>query len=114
MGEVCSAIKKYAKEHGWKLPKGWKQHVKAIFDHVDADQNGKLTLDEIHAAIFDAVDGNNDGEWSLEEVKGAIEAIAKELDATLVPGWDDLVAEAFRYVDTDKSGKVSPTELEAA
>lgn len=35
--------------------------VKAIYDHVDADNNGKVTLDEIHAAIFDAVDSNNDG-----------------------------------------------------
>ena len=68
MKEVCSAIKKFAKEHGWELPKGWRKHVKAIFDHVDADSNGKVTLDEIHAAIFDAVDSNNDGEWSLKEV----------------------------------------------
>ena len=88
MKEVCKAIKAYAKEHGWKLPKGWRKHVKAIFDHVDADSNGKVTLDEIHAAIFDAVDSNNDGQWSLKEVKEALQAVAHHLNKTLKKGWE--------------------------
>merc|ERR1711981_585000 len=51
MKEIATAIKAYAKEHGYTLPEGWRKHVKAIFDHVDADKNGKVTMDEIHAAI---------------------------------------------------------------
>jgi len=85
--EVFKAIKAYAKEHGIELPKGWRKEVKAIFKHVDADKNGKVTLDEIHAAIFDAIDSNNDGEWSLKEVKEAIKAVAKHLDKKLKKGW---------------------------
>ena len=114
MKEVCKAIKHYAKEHGFKLPKGWRKHVKAIFNHVDADKNGKVTLDEIHAAIFNAIDSNNDGEWSLKEVKEALQAVAHHMNKTLKKGWKKEVTEAFNYVDTDNSGKVSGAELEAA
>jgi len=114
MKEVCTAIKAYAKEHGWKLPKGWRKHVKAIFNHVDADKNGKVTLDEIHAAIFDAVDTDNDGHWSLVEIQEALQAVAKHLGKTLKKGWKKEVRQAFKAVDTDKNGLVSGAELKAA
>lgn len=108
MKEICSAIKGWAKENGVELPKGWRKEVKKIFDHVDADKSGDVTLDEIHAAIWKAVDGNNDGYWSLEEVTAAIKALAKEMDVKLKKGWKKEVKAVFKAVDKNGDGKVSP------
>ena len=87
MKEICGAIRKFAKEHDIKLPKGWRKEVHGVFKHVDENHDGKVTMTEIKAAIFDAVDGNNDGEWSLKELKGAIKALAEHMDAKLKKGW---------------------------
>merc|ERR1711935_468926 len=96
------------------LGKGWKKEVKHIFKKVDTWGDKKVTMDEIKAAIWHAVDSDNDNEWSLKEVTDAIKAVAKEAGATLKAGWRAEVAAAFKAVDTDASGKVSPKELEAA
>merc|ERR1711998_489395 len=112
--EGHKAITEYAKEHGIELPEGWEEEAMELFDHVDANDDGKVTMDEVKAAIWEAVDANDDGQWSLKEVLGALKALAKEFDVKLKKGWRKEVAEAFKHVDADKSGYVSAEELEAA
>lgn len=112
--EAAAAIKHAAKEHGFKMTKADWKTARNIFKHIDSNGDKKITVDEVKAAIWHAVDGNNDGQWSLEEVQDAIEAVAHELDVTLKANWKDEIAEGFKHVDTDNSGGVSPTELEAA
>jgi|TARA_B110000977_G_C10976362_1_gene454369 Ca2+-binding EF-hand superfamily protein len=85
--EVNAAIAAFAKEEGFELPAGWKKESEAIFNHVDANGNGKVTLDEIKAAIFNAVDADKDGKWSLKEVTQAIGGMAKEHGVQLKKGW---------------------------
>jgi Ca2+-binding EF-hand superfamily protein len=112
--EVNKAIEDFAAAHDYKLPEGWKAQVKAVYDHVDADNNGKVTMDEIKAAIFHAVDTNDDGKWSLKEVTQAIAALAKEHGVKLRAGWRKDVANAFKEVDTNGDKQVSKKELQAA
>jgi len=49
-----------------------------MFDHIDANKDGSVTMDEVKAAIFKYVDKDGSGDWSLKEVLGAIEGVAKE------------------------------------
>ena len=95
MKEIRKAIRAYAKEHGIKLPKGWRKEVHQIFKHVDANKDGKITMKEIRSAIWDAVDGNNDGFWSLKEVFDALKATADYMDVKLKKGWRREVKTAF-------------------
>merc|ERR1711865_974227 len=112
--EIYTAVTKYAKAHGVELPEGWKTQVAGMFKGIDENADGKITMGEVKAAIFNAVDADNDGQWSLKEAQEGIQAVANQVGATLKEGWKAEVAEAFKAVDTDASGKVSPKELEAA
>merc|ERR1712159_683794 len=113
--EIFKAVRGYAKEHDEKLPKGWKKEVGKLFKHVDANKDGKITPEEAKAAVFEAVDGGEkDGEWSKDEVKDGIKAAADHMDVKLKDGWEADVDKAFDAVDKDKSGKVSPKEVEDA
>jgi Ca2+-binding EF-hand superfamily protein len=88
--------------------------VKKEFKKADADKSGAVDPKEMGAYIFEAVDANDDGLISLDELLGAIKAIAKFSKNKLVKGWKGMVKNAVKGVDTDGDGKASPAELWAA
>merc|ERR1711988_1682209 len=49
--ELYDIIKELAKKYKHKLPEGWKEGVKKIFDWVDANHDGHVTGEEIEAAM---------------------------------------------------------------
>ena len=51
LGELYDLIKEVADKYDYKLPRGWKKHVKKIFDYVDANHDGHVTKAEIEAAM---------------------------------------------------------------
>ena len=113
MNEIMAALDKYCHaEDGCHAPS--RAEVQHIFDHVDENKDGKLSVPEIEWAIFNAVDANNDGAWSLGEVTDAIGYMAKELDVELVHDWKAKVAWAFKLVDANGDKLVTPAELKAA
>lgn len=44
------ALAAHAKKHGIKMDKKMWEEAKAVFDYVDADNNGELDLDEVKTA----------------------------------------------------------------
>ena len=141
--ELYAIVKKIAKDYEFKLPKGWKKHVKMAFDYVDANHDGKVTGPEIEAAMkkheekekkkeakdveVESSDDDEDpleealkaklekdGSVTLKEVYGIIEKLAKEHDVKLPKGWKDYVKKIFEYVDANDDGKVTGPEVEEA
>jgi len=75
MDEIMTALDKYCHaEDGCHAPT--RGEVEQIFNHVDENKDGKISVPEIEWAIFNAVDSNNDGSWSLGEVTDAISYMA--------------------------------------
>ncbi len=111
--KAAAAFKSADKDHDGTLDK---EEAKAMprvaknFDKIDANKDGKVTLDEIHSfmkveqkamhekgsAKFQAADKDGDGSLDKEEAKAM-----------------PRVAENFDAIDADKDGKVTVQELHA-
>jgi Ca2+-binding EF-hand superfamily protein len=61
--EAYKAISAWAKSEGIKITKEQWAELEKIFDHVDADKSGDITMAEVETAIWEGVDANGDGEW---------------------------------------------------
>ena len=53
--ELCDFIEAYCKKKGYKLPKGWKKHVRKLFNKVDTNGDGEVTKKEVEAAMKNGV-----------------------------------------------------------
>lgn len=79
--------------------------AQARFDRIDADGDGKITIDEMLARVdkrFDAADADGDGEITLEEMVARIERRRLERRAKRI----------LARMDVDGDGKVTKTELQ--
>lgn len=106
-----------------------------MFDAIDADQDGKVTLAEMEAhrtAMFTAHDANGDGKMDAEELSARqlarfsetlADRTARMIDNRDADGDGSLsLAEldagpgqrGFARMDTDNDGAISKAELEAA
>ena len=137
LGELYGIIKKIAKKYDYKLPKGWKKHVKKMFDYVDANNDGHVTGEEIEAAMkkhegdssdddielddpMDDIEAaveaeiEKDGSLELDELYGIVKKVAKKYKFKLPKGWKKHIKKIFDYVDANDDGKVTGPEIEAA
>lgn len=82
-----------------------------LFDRLDADGNGEVSLAEITAARqaqFDRVDANGDGAVTLDELGAAQDRLRRFVE---LPGADP--AERLRRQDRDGDGRLSRDEFSA-
>ena len=135
LGELYEIIEKIADKYDYTLPKGWKKHVKAVFDHVDANGDGKVTGPEIEKAMEEDDDVQlsakskgpeedfekaikaeleHDGSVSLGELYEIIKKIAKKYDFKLPKGWKKHVKAVFDHVDANGDGEVTGEEIQKA
>jgi len=54
--ELIAMTEKWAKDHGVKLPKGWKKEARKVHKKADTDGNGSVGPVELVGAIFGAFD----------------------------------------------------------
>jgi Ca2+-binding EF-hand superfamily protein len=106
LDELYAIVEKLAKKYDFKLPKGWKKHIKGMFDYVDANGDGKVTGAEIDAVMkkqdkkdvqledpgdeFEAAikaELEKDGNVDFDELVAIIEKIAKKYSYKLPKGW---------------------------
>jgi Ca2+-binding EF-hand superfamily protein len=102
-----------------------------MFDTIDADQDGKVTQDELaahRAAEFAAADTNGDGALSAEELQAhMMEQMMARRSAQMIDNMDadgngslsveemgeGPMAGNFARIDTDNDGAISKEEAEA-
>lgn len=89
----------------------WAGPLEEEFRKADANGDGQLGKKEIGGYIFDLIDSNDDGEISLEEMYTAIEHVAAFTGNTLKKDWKKQVEEALSPSDYDKSGGASKKEI---
>ena len=131
--ELKQAVKALSKKHDWKLPKGWKKHVKKMFKDADANGNGKVNRKELKAALEGVEEEEDYPVPSREQVKEWIEkelakdgSITKQEIIDAVVAWADkhdfevpkdvwkMLDEGFNAVDTNSDGKLTEKEILAA
>ena len=100
--ELYAIVKSVAKKYEYKLPKGWKKKVKAVFDYVDADHNGKVTGPEIEAAM---------AKHEEEDLELNEPVAATMLQLGLQGPKEDMI-EAFKHVYTTGDKALSLEEFE--
>ena len=54
--EGHKAITDFAAEHEIELPEGWEEEAMDLFEDIDANDDNKVTLQEVEAAIWHGVD----------------------------------------------------------
>ena len=91
----------------------------ALFALVDADGDGRVTLEELWGYVqarFAAADRNRDGALVLEEAQAM--RLTPAPDGAPRPGFGPMrarvVAAVFRAVDADRDGRVTPEEVRPA
>ena len=72
--------------------------------HRKPNKDGKSMQD-----IFDEIDSDGNGSLTMEEFESAGKKLCKAMGFSLT---DDLLADAFAELDTDKSSRVDITEFE--
>lgn len=78
---------------------------------LDANKDGKVSREEFAAVvqIFDALDADKNGELSQEELNGFFRAV-NEAQTKATGGVD--VAAAFKKMDKNGDGKITPDEVD--
>merc|ERR1712167_438704 len=129
---VFDGIEGIAKFTNNTLIPGWKKKVAEVMEHVDVNNDNKVSPKEVFDAlepygipdindlfvqrkhipspeeIWHMFDTNHDGNWSLNETLVAFKNGSEYFGQPLPRGWKKMVAQKFNETDTNGNGLIDP------
>jgi len=100
---------------GWHRPDrgDFQRHGRAMFDKIDADKDGAVSLDEMMKALtarFDKADADGNSVVTKAEI---VNAVATEKDFPRASRFSGRIADRIVYrLDLDNNGDISRAEME--